>query len=91
MLTDLERRADALGPTQRQVNYVVKRGLFFSIFWLFGIGSVIAILKGLEARRMIASSGGRLRRAGGAWWCIIVGSLGIFVLFWFLLTGDKVL
>ena len=68
-----------LGPSQRQVNAIVKSGIFFSILWLMGIGSVIALLRGLEARKIITQSRGRLRGLGGAWWCIVVGAFGVFI------------
>jgi len=68
-----------VGPSQRQVNAIVKSGIFFSILWLMGIGSVMALLRGLEARKIITESRGRLPGMGGAWWCIVVGAFGVLV------------
>jgi hypothetical protein len=48
--------------------------------WLMGIGSVIAILQGAKARRLIVRSGGELAGIGKVCWCFVVGGLG--VLFW---------
>lgn len=64
---------------QEQVRSLLKRGVIFSILWLAGIGSLIAILSGLKAHRLIRASGGQLRGMGGVWWCVIVGGLGLAI------------
>jgi hypothetical protein len=61
---------------QNQVDQSLKWGIIFSIIWLAGIGSVIALIKGLKARKAIAQSEGALVGTGRAWWCIIAGGLG---------------
>jgi hypothetical protein len=43
---------------QAQVNGLLRRGVVFSILWLMGIGSAIAIVSGLKAKRLIEKSGG---------------------------------
>jgi hypothetical protein len=65
---------------QRRVLRLTKIGIVFSILWLAGIGSLIAFILGLKARRIIKESGNDLSGTGGAWWCIIVGAAGM--LFW---------
>jgi hypothetical protein len=64
---------------QLQVNAHLRRGVLFSILWLMGIGSAIALVNGLAARRLIAESRGKLQGSGGAWWCIIVGAIGLCI------------
>jgi len=64
---------------QKKVRQLLKWGVVFSILWLGGIGSLIAIVCGAKARRFIKESGGQIRGAGGAWWCLIVGSLGLVI------------
>jgi hypothetical protein len=61
---------------QNQIDQSLKWGIIFSIIWLAGIGSVIALIKGLKARKAIAQSEGTLVGVGRAWWCIIAGGLG---------------
>ena len=55
-------------------------GFMFSIVWLGGLGSLIALIKGLRAMRIIQQSNGELTGAAMAWWCIIVGGLGTVIL-----------
>lgn len=64
---------------QRRVLRLTKIGIVFSIIWLAGVGSLIAFILGLKARRIIKESGNQLSGSGGAWWCIIVGSAGMLL------------
>ena len=64
---------------QEKVRRLLKWGVIFSILWLGGIGSLVAIVCGAKARRLIKESGGQIRGTGGAWWCLIVGSLGLVI------------
>ena len=64
---------------QEKVRSLVKWGVVFSILWLAGIGSLVAIVCGARARRFIKQSEGQIRGIGGAWWCLIVGSLGLAI------------
>jgi len=73
--------------SQRRVNELLGRGVFFSLTWLMGIGSLVALLKGLEARRLIVGSNGRLTGTGGAWWCILFGAIGAVVWIPLVLAG----
>jgi len=64
---------------QSQLNKLLWRGIFFSIAWLAGVGSFIAFRSGLRGRRLIGHSAGRLQGMGKAWWCLIVGGLGLAI------------
>lgn len=85
-MTDLWKR-------QREVDDMLKLGLILSIIWCAGIGSLMALINGLRARRIIRASQGELRGLGLAWWCIIAGGLGVAV--WlpsgFLIVRDAII
>lgn len=65
---------------QSEVNTKLRRGIFYSIFWLMGVGSAIAVIEGFKAKKLISQSGGELKGMGRVWWCFIVGGAGL--LFW---------
>jgi hypothetical protein len=65
---------------QNHVNSMLRRGIFFSIFWLMGVGSLIAIVQGFKARKIIRHSNGEIKGMGKVMWCFIVGGAGL--LFW---------
>ena len=69
-------------PSQQQaeLNSMLRRGVLFSIFWLMGVGSLIAVINGVKARRIIQRSNGELEGAGQVIWCLVVGGVGL--LFW---------
>lgn len=74
-----------INPLQKKVNSMLNRGIFFSIFWLLGVGSFIAIKEAIKARKLIIQSNGEIKGMGKVWWCFIVGGLGLsFWLFVFL-------
>ena len=62
---------------KRFVDELLKKGVWFSIFWLLGFGSFIAIKNGLKAKTIINNSNGEIEPDGRFWWCITVGGLGI--------------
>jgi len=66
--------------TQDQLDRNLRWGIIFSIVWLMGIGSLVAVVLGFKAKRAIKASNGSLIGIGRTWWCLIVGGLGIF--FW---------
>jgi hypothetical protein len=72
----MERSHDLQG----EVNSILRRGIFYSIFWLMGVGSVIAIIQGVKAQKIIRQSSGEVKGIGKVWWCFIIGGIGI--LFW---------
>jgi len=64
---------------QQQVDSLLKRGVVLSILWLAGIGSLIALVSGLKAKRLIAQSEGTAIGTGRVWWCVVVGGLGVAI------------
>ncbi len=65
---------------QRKVKLLLRIGIFFSIFWLAGIGSIISIVLGLKARNIIKRANMDINGMGGVYWCLIVGGLGLIIL-----------
>jgi hypothetical protein len=65
---------------QINVSKLLSRGFIFSVVWLGGIGSLLALLSGLRARKFINRSGGKIAGIRMAWWCIIVGALGTMLM-----------
>jgi hypothetical protein len=62
---------------QVRVSRMLGYGFVFSISALGGVGSLIAVIIGLRARRIIKASGGEVTGIGMAWWCIVAGALGV--------------
>jgi hypothetical protein len=79
---------DNIAEDQLNVNRMLNRGVLFSIIWLVGIGSLIAVVQALKARRLIRESNGKLNGNGKVWWCLILGGLGL--LFWIPMIGGLV-
>lgn len=59
---------------------MLRRGVIFSIVWLMGVGSLIAVIQAFVARKIIQRSHGEIRGSGKVVWCLVVGRLGL--LFW---------
>ena len=70
---------DEYDERQAKVDRIVRWGLVFAIFWLAGIGSIIALVSGIRARRMIAASKGELVGNGRALACILAGAAGMLI------------
>jgi undecaprenyl pyrophosphate phosphatase UppP len=64
---------------QIKVSKMLALGFVFSIVPLAGIGSFIAFISGVRALRMINESETKLSGKFLAWWCIIVGGLGMIL------------
>ena len=64
---------------QSRIDSTLRWGIVFSILWLMGIGSAIAVINGLRARGAILRSRGALTGMGRVWWCLIVGGIGLLV------------
>jgi len=45
-----------------------------------GVGSLIAVIQAMKARKIIRRSNGEIRGSGKVMWCFIVGGAGL--LFW---------
>jgi membrane protein YqaA with SNARE-associated domain len=68
---------EARSEAQREIDSILLRGIIFSLVWLAGIGSAIAIYSGLKAKKLITRLGPEAKGMGRAWWCIIAGGLGL--------------
>ena len=64
---------------QIKVSKILSRGFIFSIVWLAGFGSLIAFVSGLQALKIIKKSKGEIAGTKMAWWCIIVGAIGMIL------------
>jgi hypothetical protein len=73
-MADIDR-----AQAQREIDAILRRGIVFSIVWLAGIGSLIAILAGLKARKLMAQLGAEASGTGRVWWCLIIGGLGLLI------------
>ena len=68
-----------LDPTlflQMRVSKMLGFGFALSLAWTGGVNSLIALVIGLRARRLIREGGGRIAGIKMAWWCIIAGAAG---------------
>lgn len=64
---------------QIRVSKLLSCGFVFSIFWMGGLGSLIAFICGLKALKLIRQSKGELAGIELALWCIIVGGAGMII------------
>ncbi|MBC7798327.1 MAG: hypothetical protein H7Z37_15765 [Pyrinomonadaceae bacterium] len=64
---------------QIKVSKILSNGFVFSLVWLVGIGSLVAFVSGLKARRIIRRSNFKIHGLKIAWWCIIIGALGMII------------
>ena len=62
---------------QDRVDSMLRRGIVYSIIWLLGIGSGIAVVLGIKGIKIIRQSRGGIDGTGKAIWCIVVGGLGV--------------
>jgi hypothetical protein len=65
---------------QIRVSKMPGYGFAFSIVWAGGVGSLIALIIGLRARNLIKQSNGEISGMKLAWWCIVVGALGVLTI-----------
>jgi hypothetical protein len=70
-----------------EVRRLTKQATFFLVLWLFGIGSVVAIVNGVRAHALIGSSDGRIKGSVAAWVCIVLGLAEIALAIKFVATG----
>ena len=71
-----EDEADELAERQSYVNRLLSRGVIFSIFWVFGLGSFYSLYIAWKAHRLIRDSRGLLYGMGSVWFCYILGGIG---------------
>jgi hypothetical protein len=62
------------------VSKLLGTSFVFSIIGLVGAGSLVALIIGLRAMRIIRQSNGEIVGIWMAWWCIITGALGTITL-----------
>ena len=67
-------------PAQVKVSVLLGYGFALSLAGTEGLSSLAAFAIGLEARRRIKESRGRLAGLRPAWWCIAAGALGACLL-----------
>ncbi len=63
---------------ESRVNDLLRWGVVFSIVWLMGVGSLIAVICGVRAKHLIQQSGLTVGK-GRVQWCVVVGVLGLLV------------
>lgn len=67
---------------EQQVKVSRMLGLAFvlSITGIGGIGSVVALIIGWRALRVIQVANGRITGRWMAWWCILAGAIGFVII-----------
>ncbi|HAY34750.1 MAG TPA: hypothetical protein PK536_13385 [Ignavibacteria bacterium] len=58
---------------------LVNRGIVLGSVWIFGIGSVIAIISGYQAGRLLKESGIKTESSSKIQKCYLIGALGILI------------
>jgi len=71
--------SEELNKLQRSVNKLLNKGVFFSIFWLMGLGSLISITSAVKASRIMKANTGQISGKFRVWWCFIVGGAGVAI------------
>ncbi len=74
--------AEGFSPSELQIlnkklSTNIRIGIFFSIFWLWGIGASIGLINGISALKIVKQTQGQLGGGFGAWFCILVGGGGV--------------
>lgn len=64
---------------QTEINRLVNRGIVLGLVWIMGIGSVIALISGFQAKKLIRSSENVLTGNKKANQSILIGILGLLV------------
>jgi hypothetical protein len=81
-MNDAQDMSELLPPDlelQIKVSKLLSHGFVFSLVWIGGIGSFIAFIYGLKARKIINQSNDGIVGIRMAWWCIIVGAVGMII------------
>ncbi|MBS1551235.1 MAG: hypothetical protein JST15_04095 [Bacteroidetes bacterium] len=64
---------------QTEINRLVNRGIVLGLVWIMGIGSVIALISGFQAKKLIRSSENVLTGNKKANQSILIGIAGLLV------------
>ena len=62
---------------QVRVSKMLGVGFVLSITGVAGVGSLVALILGWKARRIINESQGKITGRFMAWWCIVLGAFGV--------------
>ena len=62
---------------QQKIDRTLIWGIVSSVMWIWGVGSIVALICGLKARKDIKASGGTYRGSVRVWWCLLVGGAGV--------------
>lgn len=84
----LNGEIDKIQNKQRTVNLLLNWGVFFTFFWVVGLGSLISIILALKAKKIANQAERELDHNsletfnfGGFRfaWCLFAGSIGIII------------
>jgi uncharacterized membrane protein YdcZ (DUF606 family) len=64
---------------QVKVSRMLGLAFVFSITSIFGVGSIVAVILGWRALRIIRGADRRISGQWLAWWCILAGALGALI------------
>jgi len=65
---------------QVRVSKILGMAFVLSITGIFGLGSLVALILGCKALRIIQGADRRISGRLVAWWCILAGALGTLIL-----------
>jgi hypothetical protein len=71
---------------QLRVSKMLGYGFACSIVWAGGVGSLVAFIIGVRARRLIRRADFEVSGIRMAWWCIVVGALGLLTITPYVIT-----
>ena len=74
---------------QTRLSKLLSRGFIFSIVWLGGIGSLIALVSGIRGLILIKRSRNILVGKSMAWWCTVVGGIRVIALPWYVYSSIR--
>ena len=71
------RYVPSVSSRHTPVNRLAAASIVFAVAWIWGIGSLLAVVCGSMARRAIEGSGGRVGGGGLAVMAIVLGWIGL--------------
>ncbi len=63
----------------RKLSKHLRIGIIFSLIWLGGIGSLVGLINGIKAYKIVEQTHGQFGGKVGAWFCILLGTGGIVI------------